>query len=59
MFEDNDEEKEWELKMGNRHDLMQQIQEKMKRKHEEEIKDREYEEMMERNLKKMEEIDNK
>ena len=62
MFEERrkrEKEKQWEERMRNRAQLMEQIQEKMKRKFEQELKEREYDEMMERNLKKMQEIENK
>ena len=62
MFEERrrlEKEKEWELKMRNRADLINQIQQKIKRKYEQELKDREYDEMLEKHVKKMEELENK
>ena len=56
MFEERrkrEKQKEWEARMRTRAELLQQIQEKIKRKHEQELKDREYDEMMVKNLKKM------
>lgn len=60
MYEERikrEKEKDWEARMKNRAELMNQIQEKMKRKYEQELKDREYDEMMEKNLKRMDEIE--
>ena len=62
MFEERirkEKEKEWELKMRNRADLINQINQKIKRKYEQELKDREYDEMIDRHVKKMEELENK
>ena len=62
MFEERkkrEKEREWELRMKNRADLMNQIQQKIKRKYEQELKDREYDEMIDRHVKKMEELENK
>ena len=62
MFEERrkkEKEKEWELRMRNKADLMNQIQEKMKRKYEQTLKDKEYDEMIERHVKKLEENENK
>ncbi len=62
MFEERrkrEKQQQWEARMRNRAELLEQIQEKMKRKFEQEIKDREYDEMMDRNLKKMQEIEKK
>ena len=62
MFEERkkrEKEKEWELRMRNRAELMNQIQDKIKRKYEQQIKDREYDEMMEKHLKKKDELENK
>ena len=62
MFEERrkrEKQQQWEAMMKNRAQLLEQIQDKMKRKFEQEIKDREYDEMMERNLKKLQEIDKK
>ena len=54
-----EKERDWELKMRNRAELINQIQEKIKRKYEQELKDKEYDEMVERNVKRLEEIENK
>ena len=62
MFEERkkrEKERDWELRMKNRADLMNQIQQKIKRKYEQELKDREYDEMIDRHVKKMEELENK
>ena len=62
MFEERrrkEKEKEWELKMKNRTELMNQIQQKIKKKYEQELKDKEYDEMLDRHVKKMEELENK
>ena len=62
MFEERrkkEKEKEWELRMRNRADLLNQIQEKMKRKYEQTLKDKEYDEMIEKHVKKLEENENK
>ena len=62
MFEERrkkEKEKEWELRMRNKADLMNQIQEKMKRKYEQQLKEKEYDEMIERHVKKLEENENK
>ena len=62
MFEERkkrEKERDWELRMKNRTDLMNQIQQKIKRKYEQELKDREYDEMIDRHVKKMEELENK
>ena len=62
MFEERkkrEKEKEWELRLRNRAELMNQIQEKIKRKYEQQLKDREYDEMMEKYLKKKDELENK
>ena len=62
MFEERrkkEKEKEWELRMRNRADLLNQIQEKMKRKYEQILKDKEYDEMIEKHVKKLEENENK
>ena len=62
MFEERrkkEKEKEWELRMRNKADLINQIQEKMKRKYEQQLKDKEYDEMIERHVKKLEENENK
>ena len=45
--------------MRNRADLLNQIQEKMKRKYEQTLKDKEYDEMIEKHVKKLEENENK
>ena len=61
MFEERrrkEKEKEWELKMRNRADLLNQMQQKIKRKYEQELKNKEYDEMIARNVKKMEELEN-
>lgn len=52
-----EKEKEWELKMRNRADLINQIQQKIKRKYEQELKNKEYDEMVIRNVKRLEEIE--
>ena len=62
MFEERkkrEKERDCELRMKNRVDLMNQIQQKIKRKYEQELKDREYDEMIDRHVKKMEELENK
>ena len=41
--------------MRNRADLLNQIQEKMKRKYEQTLKDKEYDEIIEKQVKKLEE----
>ena len=51
--------KEWEMKMRNRTDLLNQIQQKIKRKHEEELREKEYGIIIEQNVKKMEELERK
>ena len=61
MFEERrrkEKEKEWELKMRNRADLINQIQQKIKRKYEQELKDKEYDEMIVRHVKRLEEVEN-
>ena len=62
MYEERirkEKQKEWELKMRNRADLINQIQQKIKRKYEQELKDREYDDMIDKHVKKLEEIENK
>ena len=62
MFEERkrlEKEKEWEMKMRNRADLLNQIKQKIKRKYEQEIKDKEYGETIKKNVKKMEEVEKK
>ena len=60
MFEERcrkEKEKEWEMKMRNRADLINQMQQKIKRKYEQELKDKEYDEMVVRHVKKLEEAE--
>ena len=54
-----EKEKEREMKLRTRAELLNQIQQKIKRKYEQELKDREYDEMIQKHLKKMEELDKK
>lgn len=54
-----EKEKQREMKLRTRTDLLNQIQQKIKRKYEQELKDREYDEMIQKHLKKMEELDKK
>ena len=51
--------KELEMKMRNRADLLNQIQQKIKRKYDEELKDKEYAIIIEQNVKKMDELERK
>ena len=51
--------KELEMKMRNRADLLNQIQQKIKRKYDEELKEKEYAIIIEQNVKKMDEIERK
>ena len=51
--------KEWEMKMRNKADLLNQIQQKIKRKRELELKDKEYAKIIEQNVKKMDELEKK
>ena len=51
--------KEWEMRMRNRADLLNQIQQKIKRKHDEELKEKEYAVIIEQNVKKMDELEKK
>lgn len=51
--------KEREMKMRNRADLLNQIQQKIKRKYEEELKDKEYAKIIEQSVKKMDELEKK
>ena len=51
--------KEWEMKMRNKADLLNQIQQKIKRKRELELKDKEYAKIIEQNVKKMDELERK
>ena len=51
--------KEWEMKMRNKADLLNQIQQKIKRKRELELKDKEYAKIIEQNVKKMDELKKK
>ena len=51
--------KEREMKMRNRADLLNQIQQKIKRKYEEELKDKEYAKIIEQNVKKQDELEKK
>ena len=48
-----EKEKQREMKLRTRTDLLNQIQQKIKRKYEQELKDREYDEMIQKHLKKM------
>jgi hypothetical protein len=51
--------KEWEIKMRNKADLLNQIKQKIKRKHDEELREKEYAVIIEQNVKKMEELEKK
>ena len=51
--------KEREMKMRNRADLLNQIQQKIKRKYDEELKDKEYAKIIEQSVKKQEELEKK
>jgi len=51
--------KELEMKMRNKADLLNQIQQKIKRKYDEELKDKEYAIIIEQNVKKMDELERK
>ena len=51
--------KELEMKMRNRADLLNQIQQKIKRKYDEELKEKEYAIIIEHNVKKMDELERK
>ena len=51
--------KELEMKMRNRADLLNQIQQKINRKYDEELKDKEYAIIIEQNVKKMDELERK
>ena len=51
--------KDWEMRMRNRADLLNQIHQKIKRKHDEELKDKEYAIIIEQNVKKMDELEKK
>ncbi len=51
--------KEREMKMRNRADLLNQMQQKIKRKNEEELKDKEYAKIIEQSVKKMDELEKK
>ena len=54
-----EKEKDLEMRMRNRADLINQIHQKIKRKHEEELKDKEYAIIIEQNVKKMDELERK
>ena len=47
------------MKMRNRADLLNQMQQKIKRKNEEELKDKEYAKIIELSVKKMDELEKK
>ena len=51
--------KEFEMRMRNRADLLNQMQQKIKRKYEEELKDKEYAAIIEQSVKKMDELEKK
>ena len=51
--------KEREMKMRNRADLLNQIQQKIKRKYDEELKDKEYAKIIEQSVKKQDELEKK
>ena len=51
--------KEREMKMRNRADLLNQIQQKIKRKYDEELKDKEYAKIIEQSVKKKDELEKK
>ena len=57
--ERKEKEKEWEIKMRNKADLLNQIKQKIKRKHDEELREKEYAVIIEQNVKKMEELEKK
>ena len=57
--EKQEKTKELEMKMRNRADLMNQIQQKIKRKYDEELKEKEYAKIIEQNVKKMDELEKK
>ncbi len=55
LFEEqrkNEKIKEWEMRMRNRADLQNQIEQKIKRKYQEELKEKEYDQVQEEYLKK-------
>ena len=51
--------KEREMRMRNRADLLQQIEQKIKRKYDQELKEKEYAIIIDQNVKKMEELEKK
>ena len=51
--------KEWEMRMRNKADLLNQMQQKIKRKYDEELKEKEYAKIIEQSVKKMDELEKK